>query len=81
VSEIVGFLVQVGVVVAAIPAILDLEDNKYIKDISILIMLPLSLLLISCVWSGWMQKRAYSKTQQGSARLKAGRQSLHCLCT
>ena len=68
--EIGGLLIQLGVVVAAIPAILDKKENK---DISILIILPISLLLISFVWSGWIQQRTYSKTQQGSARLKAGK--------
>ena len=72
-SEVVAFLVQLGVVVAAIPAVLDIKENK---DISILIILPLSLLFISFVWSGWIQKRAYSKTQEGSARLKAGKSNL-----
>ena len=73
VSEVVAFLVQLGVVVAAIPAVLDIKENK---DVSILIILPLSLLLISFVWSGWIQKRAYSKTQEGSTRLKAGKSNL-----
>jgi len=73
--EIVGFLIQLGVVAAAIPALLHREpaiDNV----VPIAIMIPLSLILISGVWSGWIQlsvsTSSVSTDRPGAARLKAG---------
>jgi len=73
--EIVGFLVQLGVVAAAIPALLPREPA--IDNVALIaIMIPLSLILISVVWSGWIQLRvstsSVSTDRPGTARLKAG---------
>ncbi|XP_065897233.1 chitin synthase chs-2-like isoform X2 [Dysidea avara] len=72
--EILGFLVQLGVVVAAIPA-LSLQEKALTKPVITVIIMVLSLVLISFVWSGWIQQKvskSYGETRPCSARLKAG---------
>jgi len=72
IPEMLGLLVQIGVVVAAIPALS--TGEKAIETITVIIM-PILLIIISFVWSGWIQlkmSKSYIQTQPGSARLKAG---------
>ena len=71
--EAMGFLMQCGVMVA-IPILLNAERCYYI---AVIILLPISLFLLSFIWSGWavMQKKLtrHGKIIYGGDRLKAGR--------
>ena len=85
--EIVAFLVQLGALVS-IPVLLSMEQFFEPSELSkhhfiaIYILIPLSLLSISVVWSGWIQDaimRPYNTTEQSSdgkgnvtARYKTG---------
>ena len=72
--EALGFLMQFGVLVA-IPILLDAEGRFYY--IAVIILLPITLFLLSFVWSGWavMQKKLtrHGKIIYGGDRLKSGR--------
>ena len=56
--EFIALLMQVGAVIA-IPIILALTENNYDnvdKFISLYILIPVTLTIISVVWSGWIQQ-------------------------
>ena len=70
--EAMGFLMQFGVL-EAIPILLNDERLYYI---AVIILLPISLFVLSFIWSGWavMQKKLarHGKIIYGGDRLKAG---------
>ena len=77
--EALGFLMQFGVLVT-IPILLTLEESRSrVYYIAVIILLPISLFLLSFVWSGWavIQKKTtrHGKVIHGSDRLKAGRKT------
>ena len=80
--EFIGFLMQLGALIA-IPILLAHTENGYDnfdKFISVYILIPVTLTIISVVWSGWIQKYLVeprvNRTEIGEeciARLKSGR--------
>ena len=82
VLEFLGFVLQIGALIA-IPVLLSELSNDYENDQyhpSTLILLPVTLSLISLLWSGWVQEKLMESGSQrvtvqdevGTARLKAG---------
>ena len=82
VLELFGFILQVGALIA-VPILLSVTENGYTKDNyhpSTLILLPVTLSLVSLLWSGWVQEKLMESRSQrvtvqdevGTARLKAG---------
>lgn len=80
--EFIALLMQVGALIA-IPIILGLSENDYDnanKFTTLYILIPVTLTVISVVWSGWIQKylvepRIKSRTVRDEvcyARLKSG---------
>ena len=80
--EFIALLMQVGALIA-IPIILALVGNEYDnvdKFITLYILIPVTLTVISVVWSGWIQKylvepRIRNRTVNDKvcyARLKSG---------
>jgi len=80
--EFLGLVLQIGALIA-IPVLLSELSNDYQNDKyhpSTLILLPVTLSLISLLWSGWVQEKLMEPRSQwgigqdemGYARLKAG---------
>ena len=69
--EIIALIMQFCVVVFVLPVILwdKLEEHK---NIYVVIILPVSLVLISLVWSGKIQQTVSRYDDKITARLKAG---------
>ena len=80
--ELFGLILQVGALIA-IPILLSETEDRYKNDLyhpSTLILLPVTLSLVSLLWSGWLQEKLLESRSQrvtvqdevGTARLKAG---------
>jgi len=87
VLELFGFILQVGALIA-IPILLSETEDEYKNDEyhpSTLILLPVTLSLVSLLWSGWLQEKLMESGSQrvtvqdevGTARLKAGQLGLN----
>ena len=79
--EVLGFLMQLGILVA-IPILLvqEFKENRVYQHmyLVVIILLPISLFILSFVWSGWAVKQkkvemTSGKTKYGGDRLKTGR--------
>jgi len=73
--ELLGFLMQLASLVV-IPVLLS-ENQLLMKTkhytVATYILIPVSLFIISAVWSGWIQKWVIKSSTADSARLKAGK--------
>lgn len=81
--ECIAFLMQLGALVA-IPVLLAHTEDKYEgrndKYMTMYVLIPVSLTIVSVVWSGWLQKYLVEPRSKGStvtgdpcmARLKSG---------
>ena len=88
--EVLGFLIQLSVLVE-VPILMasEFKENRIYQHnyVAVLILLPVSLLLLSFVWSGWIviqnkEKRVGGKIKYGGDRLKSGRTTSYCVaCT